>query len=113
VFAVAVIGCGGSGDSDSSLSRGAGPRIAQSIRLFKCDDWRRSDVATRLAVIRQLEAIVGGDVVGSRGRVGTGPVLEEKQAYRLFQSYCGLPFARAFLLYKLYGRAAAFAGQAP
>jgi hypothetical protein len=70
-------------------------------------------VPTRLAVIRQLETIVGGPVVGSTGRVGAGPVLDSKQAYELFQDYCELPFARTFLLYKLYGRAAGFAGQAP
>jgi hypothetical protein len=40
-------------------------------------------------------------------------VLEEEQAYDLFQAYCKQPFARGFLLYKLYGRAAGFAGQAP
>jgi hypothetical protein len=70
-------------------------------------------VATRLAVIRQLRDIAGGEVAGSAGSVGRGGVLDDKQAYDLFQGYCKEHFARAFLLYKLYGRAAGFAGQAP
>lgn len=109
-----IAGCGGSGDAGASPDQGVGPRIGQSIRLFNCEDWRRSDAATRLAVVRQLKGIVGGTVVGGRtGAIGHGNVLEDEQAYDLFEGNCKQPYAHAFVLYKLYARAAAFAGQAP
>lgn len=41
---------------------------------------------------------------------GSGSVLDDKQAYDLFDNYCKNDFARGFKLYKLYERAAAFAG---
>ena len=51
----------------------------------------------------------------SRARVGAantagqrGSVLSEKRANTVLTSYCRLPFAGAFKLYKIYGRAAAF-----
>jgi hypothetical protein len=37
-------------------------------------------------------------------------VLDEKQAFRVLDGYCGQRFARGFKLYKLYTRAASFAG---
>jgi hypothetical protein len=37
-------------------------------------------------------------------------VLSDDRAYKLLQGYCAKPFARGFKLYKLYTRAAAFAG---
>ena len=46
-------------------------------------------------------------------RHGTGSVLDDKQAYDLFNSYCEESFARGFKLYHLYQRAAGFAGQPP
>ena len=40
-------------------------------------------------------------------------MLDDKRAYKLFDSLCAQHFARAFKLYKLYERAAAFVGHAP
>ena len=37
-----------------------------------------------------------------------GGALASARASSLFNNYCRLPFARAFKLYKIYGRAAAF-----
>ena len=42
-----------------------------------------------------------------------GPTLSESRAYRLFDNLCAKHFARAFKLYKLYERAAAFLGSGP
>ena len=42
---------------------------------------------------------------------GSGAVLDDEKAYELFNNYCKEDFARGFKLYKLYERAAAFAGQ--
>ena len=44
---------------------------------------------------------------------GTGSVLDDKQAYDLFDNCCKESFARGFKLYQLYQRAAGFEGQAP
>ena len=44
---------------------------------------------------------------------GTGAVLDDKEAYDLFNRYCEPDLARGFKLYKLYERAAAFGGQPP
>jgi hypothetical protein len=38
-------------------------------------------------------------------------VIDDKDAYNLFNRYCEHEFARGFKLYKLYERAAAFTGQ--
>ena len=105
---LALAGCGGG--SGTSPDDGAGVRIGVPLRLADCSDWNRADVAERLGTLRQLGGFAGGEVAGTGG--GTGPVLAEKRAYDLFEGYCGAPFARAFKLYKLYGRAAAFAAYA-
>ena len=44
---------------------------------------------------------------------GTGSVLDDKQAYDLFNNWCKQSFARGFKLYHLYQRAAGFEGHAP
>ena len=53
-----------------------------------------------------------GNNASSRS-VGTGSVLDDKQAYNLFDNWCKEGFARGFKLYHLYQRAAGFEGQAP
>jgi len=67
-------------------------------------------VAQRRTIVEQLRRFAGGPV-GSSAGIQRGPVLSDDRAYRLFQSYCAKPFARGFKLYKLYTRAAAFAGR--
>jgi hypothetical protein len=52
--------------------------------------------------------VVGGS--GTTPPAGRGAVLGEKQAYDLLESACEAEFAQGFKLYKLYERAAAFAG---
>ena len=53
-------------------------------------------------------SVVGNNASSPAGR---GSILDDKQAYDLFNSWCSTSFARGFKLYKLYERAAAFSGQ--
>jgi hypothetical protein len=106
--AVRLGGCGG-GPRAPTGSADTKPIVLQ---LFNCADWQRAGDATRREVIRRLRAVNGGEVSG-RGVSGRGAVLPDAAAYRLFATYCDQRFARSFVLYKLYGRAAGFAGVAP
>ena len=54
-----------------------------------------------------------GDQVTGPGIRGYGSVLDDDLAYNLFQSRCNIPNSESFLLYKLYGFAAGFAGGPP
>jgi len=103
VGALVAAGCGGS--NSGAVPEAQGPDLGVSIRLADCTDWKRADVSERLGTIGQLRDFAGGPT-GSPG--GHGNVLDDKQAYKLFQNYCSNFFARGFKLYKLYTRAAAF-----
>jgi hypothetical protein len=84
----------------------------QALQHLTCSDWKQAGGAAREAMVDGLRAIAGGQVTG-QGAAGRGTVLDDERAYRLFNSYCKRPFARGFVLYKLYGQAAGFAGVAP
>jgi hypothetical protein len=98
-------GCGG-GTNDGS-DAGVGPSVGAPINLADCTDWENSSVEERLGTIRQIREFNGADVPGTSS---AGPTLDDQKAYDLFDDYCSNDFARAFKLYKLYGRAAAFSG---
>jgi hypothetical protein len=98
-------GCGSSSGSPDQATGNAGPHIAVPLRLADCTDWKQADAAERLGTVRQLRDFTAGPAGAPQGAV-----LEDEQAYKLFQNYCSNEFARGFKLYKLYGRAAAFAG---
>ena len=66
----------------------------------------------RRYVLKRYREILGGDVTG-RGVQARGSVLPDSEARRLFDNYCAQHFARAFVLYKLYGEAAGFTGANP
>jgi hypothetical protein len=112
VLAVAVLiaGCGGGSGTQPQID--VGPNVGQSIALADCNDWNQANTEQRLGTIQQLKDFAGGPVVGNNASSpsGTGAVLDDKQAYNLFENYCKEPFARGFKLYKLYERAAGFAG---
>jgi hypothetical protein len=107
---VCAAGCGGSSGEPQA---GAGPNVGQPIRLADCDDWNQANTEERLGTIEQLEGFASGPVVGNNASSpsGTGSVLDDKQAYDLFNRWCEQSFAQGFKLYKLYERAAAFTGQ--
>jgi hypothetical protein len=105
----ALVGCG---SSSTAPRLGAGPNVGASISLADCNDWKRATTEERLGTLAQLKDFAGGSVVGGNpsASAGTGAVLDDKQAYDLMNNYCKAPFAGGFKLYKLYERAAAFAG---
>ena len=90
-----------------------GPLSASDLQQFTCSDWRSSNPQERRRAVDQLREITGGAVVGGRGVRGRGTVLEDDDAYRLFDGHCRHDHAADFVLYKLYGQAAGFAGVAP
>jgi hypothetical protein len=104
--ALLLAGCG-----DADRGTGAQVRLPRgfNIQLFNCGDWQRSDQHVREYVLTRLRAINSGQV-GAQGR---GSVLSTEQATRLFDNYCRQRYATNFVLYKLYGQAAGFAGNAP
>jgi hypothetical protein len=113
VAVLALAGCGGGPNTQPQVD--VGPNVGQPIALADCNDWNQANTEQRLGTIQQLKDFAGGPVVGNSENSphGTGSVLDDKQAYNLFNSYCKESFARGFKLYHLYQRAAGFAGQPP
>jgi hypothetical protein len=105
-----IAGCGSGSSTQPRV--GVGPNVGQPINLADCSDWNQANTEERLGTIQELKGFAGGPVVGNNASSpsGTGAVLDDKQAYELFDNYCKADFARGFKLYKLYERAAAFAG---
>ena len=100
-------GCGGSKAPHAPVR--SGPGIGRSLETTNCTDWREDNVDQRRGIVVLLRKFAGGQVGSSHG-IQHGRVLDDTQAYRLLDSYCANHFARGFQLYKLYNRAAAFAG---
>jgi hypothetical protein len=98
-------GCGGSSHSNALAAHGVG----ESLELASCSDWRKGTDAQRRRTVVELREFAGGQV-GSSAGINRGPVLLDKSAYKLLQSWCRNTFARGFKLYKLYTRSAAFGG---
>jgi hypothetical protein len=106
LLCVALLGgCGGSSRSNTIATHGVG----ESLELASCADWHKGTDAQRRRTVVELREFAGGQV-GSSAGIQRGPVLLDKSAYKLFQRYCALPFARGFKLYRLYTRSAAFGG---
>jgi hypothetical protein len=110
---VLIAGCGGGPNTQPQVD--VGPNVGEPINLADCHDWNEANTEQRLGTIEQLKDFAGGPVVGnsSASPSGRGSVLDDKQAYDLFNRYCSADLARGFKLYKIYERAAAFAGQQP
>ena len=83
--------------------------VGESARSDTCAEWKAGTVAQRHGALARLRKFAGSPV-GSSSGIQNGHVLTDDRAYRLFQSICAKRFARAFKLYKLYERAAAFVG---
>jgi hypothetical protein len=103
-------GCGSGSSTQPQVD--VGPNVGQPINLADCNDWNQANTEQRLGTIHQLKDFAGGPVVGNNASSpsGRGSVLDDKDAYELFNRYCSADFARGFKLYKLYERAAAFTG---
>jgi hypothetical protein len=107
-----VAGCGSGSSQPPRL--GAGPNVGAPINLADCRDWNQATTEERLGTLAQLKNFAGGPVLGgsaARPKANTGAVLDDKKAYDLLDSACKPTFAQGFQLYKLYQRAAAFAGE--
>ncbi len=79
---------------------------------YTCAIWRGASAPVRAGILRRLRNWVGGPVTGRR-LVGYGSVLPDGRASALFDARCTGAPASPFVLYRIYGPAAAFAGVAP
>ena len=115
-IALGVSACGDSGsDSRDRPERAKQPATLPAdfnLQLFDCADWNRADPAVRAYVLDRLHTLANDQVSGPGVR-GRGSVLTDEQATRLFDSRCGSPRARGFVLYKLYAYARGFVGRGP
>ena len=71
------------------------------LQVATCADWRESSPQERQSAIDQLENAVAGPRK-------EGNTLPDDLAYTTLDARCEPAFARGFLLYQLYIRAAAF-----
>ena len=91
--ALLVAGCGG---------QAAPPEpFGVALQVADCQDWRDSSPQQRQSAIDQLERAVAGPRK-------EGNTLSDDVAYETLDARCEPQFARGFLLYQLYIRAAAF-----
>ena len=72
-----------------------------ALQVADCEDWRASSPQQRQSAIDQLEHAVAGPR-------DEGNTLKDDVAYSTLDARCEPEYARAFLLYQLYIRAAAF-----
>lgn len=104
VGAVLVLtACDGSPGQHAATTAAAAP--AATVRTATCDTWRNAPTAQKWRLVRGMRDFFGGQVDSPGMR---GQVLPNRQALRLFDSYCNQLFAGAFSLYRIYGNAAAF-----
>jgi hypothetical protein len=102
-------GCGG--DEDGSAPARTEPALSRAaqatIAAADCNLWLSIHGADRTRLVANMGDFFGGPVDGGGAPGERGSTLTTAAATRLFDSYCAQPFASAFKLYKLYGRAAA------
>ena len=107
--AALAAGCGDSDDaSDSGSSALGSPEVQTTAREADCTDWNDATVEERQIIVESIAKFEGGAPTGTAGRT-----LPNDQAYEVFQRFCEKDYAAAFKLYKIYVRAAAFAGESP
>jgi hypothetical protein len=90
-----------------ALAAGCGGQPAEAepfgvkLQVATCTDWQESSPQERQSAIDQLERTVAGPRK-------EGNTLSDDVAYTTLEARCEPEFARGFLLYQLYIRAAAF-----
>jgi len=103
IAAMALGGCGAD-DGPAAQARGG---IGQPVRTADCQAWKDSGARERFETVEALRQFAG-DRTGSPA--GRGATLDDEAAYDLLERSCEPAYAAGFKLYKLYTRAAAFAG---
>jgi hypothetical protein len=73
------------------------------LQQATCQEWLTGSPDERAAVIDALKASVGG---GTRN--GRATTLSDPDAYAVLDRACARPYARGFMLYIIYARAAAY-----
>jgi hypothetical protein len=98
------VGVAGCGAHDDEVATQQGASMA-TVRTARCADWNGMDSPDRTRLIRGMRTFFGGvvDQPGMRGQV-----MPADKARRVFDGFCGQSFAADFVLYRLYGDAAAF-----
>jgi hypothetical protein len=91
--ALLIAGCGG--------QTAAPEPFGVALQVADCQDWRDASPQERQSAIDQLERTVAGPRK-------EGNTLSDDAAYGTLDARCKPEFARGFLLYQLYIRAAAF-----
>jgi hypothetical protein len=99
--ALLLTGCSNN-DAPGADLEGASPA---TVRTARCADWNDMAPADRDRLVLGMRDFFGGvvDQPGMRGQV-----LPADKAERVFDGFCKQPFAQQFVLYRLYGDAAAF-----
>jgi hypothetical protein len=97
--AALVAGCGG-GDTPAPEESGPLGRGAK-LQTATCREWRAAPESQRSNTVDRLEEVAAGP----RDEGGTLP---DDVAYETLDARCGPEFARGFLLYDIYNRAAGF-----
>jgi hypothetical protein len=80
----------------------------KALQSARCREWRRGSARQRAAIVSTLQLVVGGPTP-----YGQASSLPAADATALFDRACSRSYARSFLLYELYTRAAAFHRHAP
>jgi hypothetical protein len=94
--------------TERALGTGA-TTARRALGLYTCNDWRAGGSGRRSALLGRLGHFTGGRVTGS-GMLGYGSVLTRSRAASILDRRCAEPGSKTFMLYKLYGEAAGFAG---
>jgi hypothetical protein len=75
----------------------------KALQSARCAQWGAASTAEKNAVVATLAHVVGGPTP-----YGPASTLPAAEAHKLFDRACTRSYARGFLLYELYTRAAAF-----
>ena len=98
VAAALVAGCGG-GDEPAEEKGPLGPGVR--LQTVTCRDWLAAPPGQQANTIDRLEEVAAGPE-------GIGTTLPDEVADSTLDARCRPRFARAFLLYEIYNRAAGF-----
>ena len=100
-------------EDDTASNEASEYALGVPVWQASCAEWKRADPRARDSALAEMRSVRGQQLSGRGVGRGYGSVLKDDLAYRLFDNRCELPGSDAFLLYRLYGFAAGFAGEAP